>query len=61
VHGTRSQNQIELWSYVPEAQKILLGMDNLRNRLLPYIYSIAWMTTNQGYTPMRAPPSLAIN
>jgi alpha-D-xyloside xylohydrolase len=54
VHGTRQTNQNELWSYGPEAQKILVAFDNLRYRLLPYIYSIAWMTTNQAYTPMRA-------
>jgi len=53
VHGTRSTNQNELWSYGPEAQKILTGFDTLRYRLLPYIYSLAWMTTSQGYTPMR--------
>lgn len=53
VHGTRSSNQNELWSYGPEAQKILTSYDTLRYRLLPYIYSLAWMTTNQGYTPMR--------
>ena len=53
VHGTRSTNQNELWSYGSEAQKILVGFDTLRYRLLPYIYSMAWMTTNQGYTPMR--------
>jgi alpha-D-xyloside xylohydrolase len=54
VHGTRSTNQNELWSYGPDAQKILISFDNLRYRLLPYIYSLAWMTTNDGYTPMRA-------
>jgi alpha-D-xyloside xylohydrolase len=54
VHGTRSNDQNELWSYGPEAQKILVSYDRLRYRLLPYIYSLAWMTTNQGYTPMRA-------
>ena len=54
VHGTRSTNQNELWSYGPEAQKILVGFDRLRYRLLPYIYSLAWMTTREGYTPMRA-------
>ena len=53
VHGTRSTNQNELWSYGPEAQKILVNYDTLRYRLLPYIYSLAWMTTSQGYTPMR--------
>jgi alpha-D-xyloside xylohydrolase len=53
VHGTRSTDQNELWSYGPDAQKILASFDRLRYRLLPYIYSIAWQTTNQGYTPMR--------
>jgi alpha-D-xyloside xylohydrolase len=53
VHGTRSTNQNELWSYGAEAQKILVNFDTLRYRLLPYIYSLAWMTTSQGYTPMR--------
>ncbi len=54
VHGTRDTNQNELWSYGSEAQKILVAFDNLRYRLLPYIYSLAWMTTGQAYTPMRA-------
>lgn len=53
VHGTRSTNQNELWSFGTEAQKILTSYDVLRYRLLPYIYSLAWMTTSQGYTPMR--------
>ncbi len=52
VHGARKTN--ELWSYGPEAQTILTQYDNLRYRLLPYIYSLAWKTTNEGYTPMRA-------
>ncbi len=54
VHGTRSTDQNELWSYGPEAQKILVSYDRLRYRLLPYIYSLAWMTTSAAYTPMRA-------
>lgn len=53
VHGTRSTNQNELWSYGADAQKILVNYDTLRYRLLPYIYSMAWMITSQGYTPMR--------
>jgi alpha-D-xyloside xylohydrolase len=53
VHGTRTTDQNELWSYGPEAQKILASFDRLRYRLLPYIYSIAWKTTSDGYTPMR--------
>ena len=53
MHGTRSTNQNELWSYGADAQKIRRCLDALRYRLLPYIYSMAWMTTSQGYTPMR--------
>jgi alpha-D-xyloside xylohydrolase len=53
VHGTRTTNQNELWSYGPEAQSILTQFDRLRYELMPYIYSVAWMTTNESYTPMR--------
>ena len=53
VHGTRTRNQNELWSYGPEAQEILTKYDRLRYRLLPYIYSTAWRVTNESYTPMR--------
>jgi alpha-D-xyloside xylohydrolase len=54
AHGTRSTNQNEIWSYGPEMQKILTRYDRLRYRLMPYIYSVAWKTTSEGYTPMRA-------
>jgi alpha-D-xyloside xylohydrolase len=53
VHGTRSNDQNELWSYGADAQTILTSYDRLRYRLMPYIYSMAWMVTNSGYTPMR--------
>ncbi len=53
AHGTRTTNQNELWSYGPEAQKTLVAYDKLRYRLMPYIYSLAWKTTNEGYTIMR--------
>ncbi len=52
THGARKAN--ELWSYGPRAQAILTSYDKLRYRLLPYIYSLAWKTTSEGYTPMRA-------
>ncbi len=54
AHGTRTTNQNEIWSYGPEAQTILTSYDRLRYRLMPYIYSVAWMTTHESYTPMRA-------
>ena len=53
AHGTRTTNQNEIWSYGPEAQKILTAYDKLRYRLMPYIYSLAWKTTSEGYTLMR--------
>jgi alpha-D-xyloside xylohydrolase len=53
AHGTRTTNQNEIWSYGSEAQKTLVAYDNLRYRLMPYIYSLAWKTTSEGYTIMR--------
>lgn len=52
THGARTAN--ELWSYGPRAQQILTNYDNLRYRLLPYIYSEARKLTAEGYTLMRA-------
>jgi alpha-D-xyloside xylohydrolase len=49
VHGTRTGDENELWSYGEDAQKILTGFDKLRYKLLPYIYSLAWKTTSQSY------------
>ena len=53
VHGTRAPDTNELWSYGPEAQAALVRFDKLRYRMMPYIYSTAWMVTSQNYTPMR--------
>jgi alpha-D-xyloside xylohydrolase len=53
AHGTRTTNQNEIWSYGPEAQKILTDYDRLRYRLMPYIYSQAWKVTSEGATIMR--------
>ncbi|HWC18539.1 MAG TPA: TIM-barrel domain-containing protein [Terriglobales bacterium] len=53
VHGTRTTNQNELWSYGSDAQRILTAYDSLRYRLMPYIYSLAWKVTHDGYTLMR--------
>jgi alpha-D-xyloside xylohydrolase len=53
AHGTRTTNQNEIWSYGPDAQKILTTYDQLRYRLMPYIYSLAWKTFSDGYTILR--------
>lgn len=54
VHGYKSN--AELWNYGPEVEKVLTQYDELRYRLLPYIYSAAWGVTNRGETLMRALP-----
>ncbi len=54
VHGTSTPREIYqfgepgYWAY--DAQ---LKFDNLRYRLMPYIYSTAWRVTNENYTMMR--------
>src|SRR5438105_11459650 len=53
VHGTRKTDQNELWSYGADEQKSLVNYDRLRFRMLPYIYSLAWQHTSEGYTSMR--------
>jgi len=53
VHGTRNPSENELWSYGPDAQKILVDYDDLRYRLMPYIYSEAWQVTSNHGTLMR--------
>jgi alpha-D-xyloside xylohydrolase len=53
-HGTHTPR--EIWRFGEPgtwAYDSLAKYDNLRYRLLPYIYSLAWRVTNDGYTIMR--------
>jgi alpha-D-xyloside xylohydrolase len=52
IHG---QGARELYNNVwsAETKANLLAVDKLRYRLMPYIYSLAWKVTSQGYTMMR--------
>jgi len=54
IHGYQSKT--EMWNYGPEVEKILTQYDELRYRLMPYIYSTAWGVTSRGETVMRALP-----
>ena len=54
VHGYKSN--AEIWNYGPEVERVLTQYDELRYRLLPYIYSAAWGVTRNGETLMRALP-----
>jgi alpha-D-xyloside xylohydrolase len=52
-HG--SETPREVWE-MGEFADVLVKFDNLRYRMLPYIYSLAWRVTNEGYTLMRGLP-----
>jgi alpha-D-xyloside xylohydrolase len=54
VHGYKSN--AEVWNYGQQVENILTQYDELRYRLMPYIYSAAWGVTNKGETLMRALP-----
>ncbi len=54
VHGYQSKT--EMWNYGPEVETILTQYDNLRYRLMPYIYSTAWGVTSRGESVMQALP-----
>jgi alpha-D-xyloside xylohydrolase len=51
VHGTDQPK--EIWRFSDDTYKILLDYDQLRYRLLPYIYSVAWSVTHDDSTMMR--------
>jgi alpha-D-xyloside xylohydrolase len=52
IHGGGSRELYGIqWSAATKAN--LLKFDNLRYRLMPYIYSLAWRVTSEGYTIMR--------
>ena len=52
VHGYVSN--AEIWNYGTQVENILTQYDELRYRLLPYIYSAAWGVTSKGETLMRS-------
>ncbi len=52
-HG--SETPREIWEMGDFVNPILKA-DNLRYRLMPYIYSLAWKVTDRGYTIMRGLP-----
>jgi alpha-D-xyloside xylohydrolase len=54
IHGYQSKT--EMWNYGPEVDKILREYDELRYRLMPYIYSSAWGITSRGEILMKALP-----
>lgn len=50
IHGNHAK---ELYNFPAATQTILINYDKLRYHLLPYIYSVSWKVTSEGYTMMR--------
>jgi alpha-D-xyloside xylohydrolase len=53
IHG-KGERALFSDNWDAKTKATLLNYDNLRYRLLPYIYSLAWKVTNEGYTIMRS-------
>ena len=53
IHG-KGERAIFSDNWDAPTKAILLKYDNLRYRLLPYIYSLSWKVTSEGYTIMRS-------
>jgi alpha-D-xyloside xylohydrolase len=53
IHG-KGERALFSDNWDARTREILLMYDNLRYRLLPYIYSLAWKVTSEGYTIMRS-------
>jgi alpha-D-xyloside xylohydrolase len=57
IHGASIEREPYLFkTLAPEIYRSLLGAAQLRYELLPYIYSLAWQSTTNGYTLMRGLP-----
>ncbi len=53
IHG-KGERALFSDNWDAHTKEILLKYDNLRYRLLPYIYSLSWKVTHEGYTMMRS-------
>jgi alpha-D-xyloside xylohydrolase len=57
IHGTSIEREPYIFKTLdPEMYQSLLDAAQLRYRLLPYIYALAWQSTTNGYTMMRGLP-----
>jgi alpha-D-xyloside xylohydrolase len=57
IHGSGIEREPYIFkSFAPEIYESFVDAARLRYRLLPYIYSLAWMSTSKSYTMMRGLP-----
>jgi alpha-D-xyloside xylohydrolase len=53
IHG-KGERAIFSKNWSENTRSVLMKYDNLRYRLMPYLYSLSWKVTNEGYTIMRS-------
>jgi alpha-D-xyloside xylohydrolase len=54
IHGTSIQREPYVFKDLdPEVYKSITDANHLRYRLVPYLYSLGWLSTSEGYTMMR--------
>jgi alpha-D-xyloside xylohydrolase len=54
IHGTSIEREPYVFKDLdPDVYKSLIDANHLRYRLIPYLYSLGWMSTSEGYTMMR--------
>ena len=51
MHGGGSNT--EIWNYLPSVQQIFMDINNLRYRMLPYIYSTKRQAASGGFTTLQ--------
>ncbi|HOK95866.1 MAG TPA: glycoside hydrolase family 31 protein [Anaerohalosphaeraceae bacterium] len=57
IHGTNIEREPYIFRQMDaEVYDALLDITHLRYRLMPYLYSLSWKVTSEGYTLMRALP-----
>jgi alpha-D-xyloside xylohydrolase len=57
IHGTNVEREPYIFKNLdPEVFQSIMTANHLRYRLMPYVYSMGWMSTSEGYTMMRGLP-----
>jgi len=57
IHGTDIEREPYVFKTAdPEVYKSIIDANHLRYRLIPYVYSLGWLSTSAGYTMMRGLP-----
>lgn len=57
IHGTNVEREPYIFQELdPPMYQALLDSTHLRYRLMPYLYSVSWKVTSEGYTLMRGLP-----